>query len=308
MPDGDAIRELSAPPAPPSDYAGLDIDLVTAEGRIAARVQARDDQITVMTNDGQWDVASEYGLGHMLSQLASDDSIRPVVGRRPWAVGPADVILLAMLTARWPELTMADGSIWHPTLAYALPLALDPIWRRWALDSAPRLAGSRQLVVVPATNLVLVEPDQRSAHHHRRLLRRHGSTTSHEHDDLDGFLTGWARFSRWRYGHQVSDVELATLRVIHAMSRSRVRDLVHHGEVIGQSVVCVAGPSGVLFDTMATWRASAAGLRPGILSAVLNLLDALDRGLYYSLGYGQMAYKDEIVGRSRRLELHDVLQ
>ncbi|MGH3623996.1 MAG: hypothetical protein ACRDQ5_19770 [Sciscionella sp.] len=62
----------------------------------------------------------------------------------------------------------------------------------------------------------------------------------------------------------------------------------------------------MVFDLMATWEPTAGRLRPGVFSAVHNLLSAQSVGARYSMCYGQFPYKDEIVGNSRRLAMSDL--
>jgi hypothetical protein len=232
----------------------------------------------------------------------------PAFARRPSPASGGDALLLLALSARWPEFTV-DESRYHLTLAYALPLALDRAWREWAGREADGLVRGRQLVAVPASHLVAVEPAGNLERRHRRLLRQHAAsgTRVREHEDHGAFLSHWSAFSQRRYDTALTQDEREALRTVLAMSGCTVREFTCRGEVIARSVVCRHEPSRTIFDLMATWEPRHARYRPGVYSGVCNILDAARQGCRYSLCYGQFAYKDDIVGTSRRLALSDLM-
>jgi hypothetical protein len=235
----------------------------------------------------------------------------PVVTERPWPTELGHALLLLGLSARWPWLAeSADLHTFrqhHLTLAYALPLALDAGWRDWAEQHADLLVRSKQLVPVPATDLVAVEPDSVRIRRHRRLLRRHADTHVKEHHDLADFLGHWSAFTHWRYNYLLPDHERAALLAVLQASGCTVREFIHNGEVVARSVLCAHTASRTVFDVMATWHPRHARLRPGIYSAVHNLLEAADSDFRFSLCYGQFPYKDDIVSGGERLALEDLI-
>jgi hypothetical protein len=239
---------------------------------------------------------------------ATTGSCEPAFERRPWPASDGDALLLLALSSRWPEFA-ADGSPHHLTLAYALPLALDIAWREWADHHSSDLVRGRQLVTVPAANLVAVEPAADLERRHRRLLRQHAvaGTAVHECGDHAAFLSHWSAFSQRRYEGAPTRDEQEALGAVLTMSDCTVREFISHGEVIARSVVCRHDPSRTIFDLMATWEPQHAQYRPGIYSGVHNILDAARQGYRYSLCYGQFAYKDDIIGASRRLSLNDLI-
>lgn len=162
------------------------------------------------------------------------------------------------------------------------------------------------MVAVPASDLVAVEPSEEHAYRHRRLLRQHARTSVREHIDYAGFLANWATFTKWRYGSASSPAELNALGAVLAMSRCTVREFVSSGETIARSVTCVHEPTKTIFDMMATWEPQHATYRPGIFSAVHNLIDAATHGYRFSMCYGQFPYKDQIVGSCQRLTIEDL--
>jgi len=275
-----------------ADHRSVTVTRTT--GRIVARVDGVDELVAVLTD------LARPGV-----------HLTPVVGERPWPTQVGHAVLLLALAARWPWIAESDGQHLirrhHVTLAYALPLALDAGWRRWAEDHAELLIHGRQLVVVPAADLVAVQPHPSCAGRHRRLLRRHAHTEVAEHHDQAAFLRHWSAFTRWRHDRPLPDLERAALRAILQASGCVVREFVHQDEVIARSVVCSHAPSRTLFDLMAAWHPRHARLRPGIYSAVHNLLDSAQRGWRFSLCYGQFSYKDDIVGGSDRLTLEDLI-
>jgi hypothetical protein len=232
----------------------------------------------------------------------------PTFEHRPWPASGGDALLLLALSSQWPEFT-ADESPHHLTLAYALPLALDIAWWEWAARRSSDLVRGRQLVTVPAANLVAVEPAGDLERRHRRLLKQHAvaGTVMHEHGDHAAFLLRWSAFSQRRYEGTPTRDEQEALGAVLAMSGCTVREFISDGEVIARSVVCRHDPSRTIFDLIATWEPQHARYRPGIYSGVYNLLDAARQGYRYSLCYGQFAYKDDIVGASRRLSLNDLV-
>lgn len=231
----------------------------------------------------------------------------PRLDERPWPKRHSHAILLLAISELWPNLLISPDEIpHHVTLAYALPLALDKSWRDWAASYSDVLVGGRQMVVVPASDLVAVEPSGDFAWHHRRLLRQHEKTSVREHTDYAGFLGHWVAFTKWRYGSSPSPAELSALGAILAMSKCTVREFTSSGEVIGRTVTCAHEPTRTLFDMMATWEPKHAGYRPGIFSAVHNLIDAATRGYRFSMCYGQFSYKDQILKGCPRLALEDL--
>ncbi|MGH2732792.1 MAG: hypothetical protein ACRDJG_07625 [Actinomycetota bacterium] len=233
--------------------------------------------------------------------------VTPVGAKRPWATRRQHGVLLLAAAALWPELTGPQGTHYHVTLSYALPLALDSGWRTWSEDHLAELIEAAQLVVLPAADFLVVQPSGQIQRRHARLLRRHAATMILEHDDTDAYLWHWAAFVAQWFGRSVSAHEQAVLGDMLAMSGCHVGDIVHGSSVIGRSVTCIHPASRVVFDLMTTWDPGAAHLRPGVFAGVHNLLDAFDRRLRYSLCYGRFLYKDEIVAGSCRLMLADLL-
>jgi hypothetical protein len=234
-------------------------------------------------------------------------------GYRPRLDGPAapasraDAALLVAVSELWPSVLVSpDQTPYHATLAYAFPLALDPAWRDWTDRHADLLIGGRQLVLVPASDLVAVEPAGDPERRHRRLLRRHEQTSVREHSNLPDFLADWADFVLWRYGTLPSASERDALRTVLEMAGCTVRDFVRSGEVIARTVTCAHVQSRTLFDLLAVWDPRHAVLRPGILSAVHNLIDAASRGYRFSMCYGRFPYKDHVVAGCRPLTLDEL--
>jgi hypothetical protein len=97
-----------------------------------------------------------------------------------------------------------------------------------------------------------------------------------------------------------------SLHSVLAVTGCLVRDFHHDGEIIARSAVMLHERSRTLFDLMAVWWPRHAHLRPGIYSAVHNLQDAQERGLRFSLCYGQFPYKDHVLGGLPRLALADL--
>lgn len=248
-------------------------------------------------------------LTEALQHVAPDSrNYIPQLAERPWPERHTQAILLFAISGRWPSILVADEEqSYHVTLAYALPLALDVSWREWAACYSDVLVHGRQVVAVPASNLVAVDPSEDVPRRHRRLLRQHEDTTVREHADYSDFLAHWSTFTQRRYGNSPTSEEQTALGAILAMSRCTVREFTSSGDVIARSVVCVHDPSRTLFDLMATWEPRHASRRPGIYSAVHNLIDAANRKYRYSMCYGQFAYKDEILKGSKRLSLENLI-
>lgn len=279
-----------------------------ATGRAVTLFSGRHD---VIVSDAVTSVkcASLPELTGLLGTLASAAApCVPAFDRRRCPESFGDALLLLAVSARWPEFT-ADNSPYHLTLAYALPLALDTAWQDWAGRHADVLVRGRQLAGVPASHLVAVEPAEDLERRHRRLLRQHAATGTgvREHADRAGFLSHWSAFSQRRYGAALTGDEREALGAVLAMSGCTIREFACRGEVIARTVVCRHEPSRTIFDLMATWEPQHARHRPGVYSGVCNILDAARKGYRYSLCYGQFAYKDDIVGTSRRLALGDLM-
>lgn len=298
---------FSPPPQPPADYRGPTVRLVDDGNVCLATLHAADDAVRVRLDGcGDQFADSASGIAQILGDHLDVTRVRPVTGSRPWATRPSHVALLTFLTAAWVELNGPDGLRQHVTLAYALPLTLEPSWQTWTTDHANLLAAGLQVVVLPASALVAAEPAQTMFARHDRLLQANLGVRLHEHSDVPGFMRTWASFSRWRYGRSVHSEEQEALQGILTMSGATVRDLIQVSTVIARSVVVAHPGSRTLFDVMATWNPDCARSRPGILSAVRNALDAFERGWRYSLCYGQSPYKDSVVGGARRLTLGEL--
>lgn len=271
------------------------VTAVSETGRILARTERVDELVARL--------AEPAGAG---------ESVVPVFANRPRPTRRGHAVLLLALSAHWPQIIESDGPrtcrAHHLTLAYALPLALDARWRSWAEEHAELLTQGGQLVPVPATDLVAVDPCRGdTAWRHRRLLRRHADTTVTEHSDHVGFLDHWSAFTQWRYDRSQPDNERAALHAILEATTCMVREFIRHDDVIARSVVCTHVASRTVFDLMATWHPRHARLRPGIYSAVHNLTDTARLGFRFSLCYGSFPYKDDIVGDAERLTLNDLL-
>lgn len=299
---------FSAPPGPPDGYEGPNILLLDDHDRELARLFTDRDKVIIRTSRGAESADTVSGTLSLFTELLSLRNTKVHTPERPWATRPIHGVLLLAVANHWPEIECADRERYHLTLAYALPLALDTHWRLWSEKHMEELIDSTQLVAVPATDFVVVQPCQDLARNHRRLLDIHAETTVTEHRNIEAYLGDWCRFSKSRYGYSVPENERSLLNHLLLMSGCCIRDVINGGEIIGRSVVCRHLPSRTMFDLMATWRAGAGRLRPGIFSGVYNVLDALDRRLRYSLCYGQFPYKDEIVGPSSRLTLHELIK
>lgn len=300
----DRPRVVSAPPSPPDDYLGPEVDLVGRGGRRTARLSVANDAVVVELDGHRHTAGDTQEIERLLRCTVDYSTVRPIVRERPWATRREHAVLLLFLAAHWSELYQHDGLKYHLTLSYALPLALDKSWQVWVEQHAELLLDAGQLVAVPAANLLAVQPDIDISRHHRRLLRPHTLTVVQEHRDIARYLDDWSRFSIRRYGVAIPDSELEALRAVLAMSNCVVRNFVHRDSLIGCSVVCWHARCNIWFDLMATWESEAARLRPGIYSGVYNMLDAQKRGARYSLCYGQFSYKEEIVGKSKRLTIY----
>ncbi len=284
------------------------------DGRAVFTLTAGRQHVMVASASGQ--ILARTGrvdeLVAVLADLApAETRLIPVAAERPWPKQCGHAVLLLALSARWPQIVESNNSRtlrpYHLTLAYALPLALDSDWRSWAEENSELLIRGGQLVPVPAADLVAIRPQRACAARHHRLLRRHADTKVIEHRDHADFLHHWSVFTRWRYDSPVTERERAALHAILEASGCVVREFVHQHEVIARSVVCLHPASRILFDLMATWHPRHARLRPGVYSAVHNLIDTAHRGFLFSLCYGQFPYKDDIVGDAERLTLEDML-
>jgi len=239
--------------------------------------------------------------------LPAQGSYRPRLDGPAAPAGRADAALLLAVSELWPSvLVCPDQTPYHPALAYAFPLALDPAWRDWTDRHADLLIGGGQFVLVPASDLVAVEPAGDPERRHRRLLRLHEQTAVREHSDLPDFLSDWTDFVRWRYGTPPSASEREALRAILEMAGCTVRDFVRSGQVVARTVTCAHVRTRTLFDLLAVWDPRNAALRPGIFSAVHNLVDAASRGYRFSMCYGRFPYKDHVVAGCRPLTLDEL--
>ncbi len=234
----------------------------------------------------------------------------PATQGRPIARTRGDVALLLLIAGQWPELLDLDGDVnHHVTLSFALPLWLDLGWRRWTLANLDLVTAGRQLAVVPALELVAVDPasvlEETILHRHRRLLRRHAGTTAHPASPAAA-LAWWERFSQQRYGQPPDAHQLAALTRIAAMSGCEAREYRADSSAVVISLLCRHDPTRMMFDLLAPWDITRPRLRPGVYSAVANLLEAHREQLRYCLCYGSFPYKDEAVGGLRRLSLTDL--
>lgn len=296
-----------APPCPPATYPGPQVRLVAPDGGCVASLAASADQVHVDLEAGRTyrgDTAA--GLDTFLSDHLELSGLRLVSEKRPWATRPAHAVLLACLASRWAGLDVAGRGQHHIVLSYALPLALDPWWSEWTMSHPATVVDGQQFVALPAESLVAVDPALDALERHRHLLRAHRSSTVSDHTDLTGFLRDWVEFSELRFRHCVTAAQRDTLRGVLTMSGATVRDVRHASTVIARSVIVRHSRSRTVFDLMAIWHPRDARLRPGILSAVLNLKDAIQRGWRYSLCYGHFGYKDQIVGQARRIDLEQL--
>lgn len=279
--------------------------------RTRAVFQARDNEIVL---PGQCAVPVEAIPATWLRQggLPNVTGLRPGVHGRPVVRTRADAALLLLTSGQWSELLDFDAdTAYHVALSFAFPLWLSFQWRRWTLGSLDVVMAGGQLVAVPASDLVAVDPlgvtEATLVHRHRRLLRRHRDTSVRSTPDLDAVLSWWEQFSEHRHGRRPTGAELTALTRIALMAGCEAKEYRTAGSAAAMSLVCRHKPTQTLFDLLAPWDTTRGGLRPGVYSAVDNLLEARRRSFRYCLCYGNFPYKDEVVGRLPRLGLHNLV-
>jgi hypothetical protein len=207
--------------------------------------------------------------------------------------------MLCHLTEAGIGLVNEDDIALDVTLAYALPLATDRPWLKWAKTHAALVTEARQLVLVPTSDFSLVDTSIEAAditrRRYRRLLRQHDQTkwTS---CDLSEALMAWGRFSRERFGDGGPPQPLEELEKIFRDTgcvAQRVSD--GSGTTMCYSVVNWNEPSRTVFDILCPWSQEAAKWRPGIYSGLKNLLTAADAGWRFSMCYGAVPYKEALL-------------
>lgn len=236
---------------------------------------------------------------------------RPVFAEGPGIRGIADGVLALALSAAWPEIGEARSNRrYQITLAYALPLWLDPTWREWTARNLRLVLGAGQMIAVPSSEFIAVDPAEQSAaslaHRQRRLLKRHVDTTVEREGAVGEVVDAWSAFCRSRFDIRITPLQRKAVDGIFGMSGCEVRQFVNAGRTIARSLVCLHASSRTLFDVLAPWDESHAYLRPGIYSAFVNLLEARDRDYRYCLCYGDFPYKRDVLGRLGRLRLQDL--
>ncbi|GAA5089269.1 GNAT family N-acetyltransferase [Nocardia iowensis] len=287
-------------------HPGLAVTVVDDGGRTRARLSSGPDGLRIEAGGDSCVVTAVDQAREPLRTLGELGELRVLATAQLWPVERYDGLLLLAVAAHWPELLLPDGTRLHVVLGYALPVALHPDWLGWAERNLAALIEADQLGTVAAADLVAVEPEPSLRRKHKRLLRMHAETVVVEDGDVDEFLSHWQSFSAERYRDE-SAARSSALRDLLQMSGSRIRRFSNSGKVICRSAVCTDPDGRALFDIMASWDSEAARLRPGIYAAVHNLIDAGERGLYYSLCYGNYPYKDIVVGTSPRLTLPDLI-
>jgi hypothetical protein len=287
----------------------MDVLLVDRARRIREILSASGDKVTL---PGRGVLPVDAIPPSWLQGTAVPDAhgLLPATHGRPVPQTRADVALLLLVAGQWQELLdLAGDAAHHVTLSFALPLWLDTSWRRWVLENLDLVTAGRQLVVVPALELVAVDPlgvsEKSVLHRHRRLLRRHALTSVHRASP-QAALAWWEWFSERRHGRRPDADELAALARIASMAGCEAREYRTDGSAVATALICRHGPTRTMFDLLAPWDTTRAHLRPGVYSAVANLLAARREQLRYCLCYGSFPYKDDIVGGLRRLSLSDL--
>lgn len=285
----------------------MDILLVDGTGETRAVLQARDDEL-VLAGGHVVHVDAIPAWWLRRGALPNAEGICPVVHGRPVVRTRADAALLLLVAGQWPELIDLDGDAsYHVVLSFAFPLWLDIGWRRWTLDSLDVVVAGDQLVVVPASDLVAVDPlvvaEAALMCRHSRLLRSHRNTSVRFMSEIGPVLTWWEEFSEQRHGRRPTSAESTALRRVALMAGCEAKEYRVAGSPAVMSLVCRHGPTRTLFDLLAPWDATWAALRPGVYSAVDNLLEAHRQEFRYCLCYGNFGYKDEVVGALPRLGL-----
>lgn len=287
----------------------MEILLVDRAGRTREVLSAEDDELAI---PGRGVLSVEAIPPHWLQGgvIPRARGLVPAIHGRAVPRSRADAALLLLVAGQWGEVLDLDRDLaQHVTLSFALPLSLAATWREWVLANLDLVMAGRQLVVVPASDLVAVDPSELPVEavlrRHRRLFRRHRATSVHP-SSPETVLAWWERFSEERYARRPYRDELSALVRIASMAECEAREVRADGHVVAASLICRHGPTRTMFDLLAPWDTTRAELRPGVYSAVANLLEARREHLRYCLCYGRFPYKEEVVGGLPRLRLADL--
>jgi len=216
-----------------------------------------------------------------------------------FAVSPLEVEMLCLLAESGIGLMNEEGVGLDVTLAYAFPVSQDPSWSRWATSHAALVSAAGQLVLVPTSDFSLVDTCDEAAEltrrRYRRLLRRHDQT-QWSSCDLSEALVAWGRFCGERFGDGGPPQPLDVLETIFRATGCEARRIsTPYGRALCYSVVNWNASSRTLFDVLCPWSLDAAKWRPGIYSALKNLLAAADAEWRFSMCYGAHPYKDALL-------------
>jgi hypothetical protein len=242
-------------------------------------------------------------LARLTGQCGDLPATAPQVGPGSEIVTLADGALALWAARRWPCLVGPEGAPFHVVLSHAFPLAFVGGMFAHALRHLPVIVRGRQLSLLGARQLVFAETPaaglEGARRRHARALRRNARLSRQSRpassEALSALLRDWAEFTSWRFNSPLDAGRLEALGIIFACEGFTVNEFWDGARCVARSLTYVDVAQRALFDVMAPWQRDQARARLGIYTAVLNLLEAGQRGLRYCLCYGIFPYKDEVV-------------
>jgi hypothetical protein len=121
--------------------------------------------------------------------------------------------------------------------------------------------------------------------------------------DVDRLAVVWRHFCERRFATQLSDDHLDFLKLLWRMPGFTATEYRDSTGFVVASAAYRDAESGALFDMLAPWSLHSAWRRPGIFTAVMNLLAAGRDGMSYSLCYGRYSYKEHLVSGFEKVTL-----
>ena len=237
------------------------------------------------------------------------DDVFPIVDIIPkWhASSFSEGVLLLWLTKHWTFVISKDYRCCHVVLSHAFPLSLEPTLCDFVMTNIYDLLVEEQLLILDANQFILVDPlaanSETTTAHHRRLLRASHDWSVIKNENVECVLGMWSDYCENRFGIIHSNRHKTLLSNLFSQSGFFVKEFWRGDACVARSLLYTGYRHRILYDILTPWSRDMARLRPGIFSAVHNLIESRSKGMQYSLCYGIFPYKEDIVHGLPRIDI-----
>ncbi|EDN71330.1 hypothetical protein BGP_0801 [Beggiatoa sp. PS] len=207
-------------------------------------------------------------------------------------------------------ISMNNGVNYHVVLAHAFPLAFIKGIYEHTVQYLPQIVHGNQLLFLDQNQLILVDPShvprENIESRHRRVVRINSKCEIRRTTPTTEIIKRWSSFCEWRFHDTLNTKHLNLLKTIFSALGFTVKEFWLSDQCMVQSLIYFDHEQRILFDVLAPWQPKHSANRPGIYSAVHNLLESHQLNARYCLCYGIYPYKQEIIRGLPNVDLQKI--